>query len=428
MAGLFAALLGGSVRAEGEGQSLPRYDDDFWFTGDPRAASFTGRYVTPELAMRVSTVYACRNLLAKTVAALPLRMYRIDGNGARFEAPDHPLNDLLEHQPNSWQTAFDFKAFLMGSLCMRGNAYAEIVPGARGAVDALEPLHPDRVKPERLPDRTIRYKISEPDGRTRVLLQDEMFHIRSAISDGGLVGCGPIEFARETIGLAMATEEHGARLFGNGARPAGVVQLKSTMSDESYARFKREWNSIYSGLANAGKTAILEEGAEFKPIALNSEDAQFIATRMFQIEEIARWFDVPLVLLHHVEKTTSWGTGVEAIMLAFVRNNLMPWLVAIQQAARRDLILAPRSYMARFDVESLLTGDSKAQAEFFNKLVLSGILVRNEAREALGYNPLDGLDKPLQPVNATTTDNAPVNRQGGAGAAPDDGEEEDTER
>lgn len=414
MRGIFGAILGGSA---------PPHDDDRWYNGryDPGVAggpSVAGPYVTPESAMRVSAAYACVNLLARTIASLPLSMYRRSANGDEFEAPEHPLNELLAHQPNAWQTAWDFKAMLQMHLALRGNAYAEILPGQRGAVDRLEPLHPDRVVVDRLSDGSLRYTVAGWWGEpTRRLLQDEILHIRSAIAPG-IIGLSPISYARQTIGLALAAEEHGGRQFSNGARPSGVVQVKRTLSDPAFERFKAGFNANYGGLANANKTPILEEGAEFKPISMTSEEMQFLQTREFEISEICRWFDVPPVLLHHLTSTTSWGTGVEAIMLAFVRNNLMPWLSAWTQAIRRDLIIAANVYFARFDTESLQRGDSRSMAEFISRLVLNGVLTRNEGRQLLGYNPLDNLDEPLVPTNTTTPDNMPQHSPPPGGAQP----------
>jgi HK97 family phage portal protein len=415
--GLFSAMLGG-IRASGGEATWPADDDRWYDDAATSTMSNAGRRVTPDGSLRVSAAYACIGLLSKTVATLPLRMYRKDpATGKRFEAPNHPLNDLLEYQPNSWQSAWDFKAMMMMHLALRGNAYAEVIAGPRGFADSLEPIHPDRVVVDRLRDGTIRYTVSDPIRGTRVLLQDEVLHLRSHMAPGGLVGISPITYARETIGLALAAEEHGARMFSNGARPSGVVTVEKTMSDAAFERFKSQWNANFSGLGNVSKTPILEQGAKFESISLNAEEAQFLQTREFQIEEIARWFDVPLVLLHHMTKASSWGTGVEAIMLAFVRNNLMPWLGCWTGAIRRDLILAPQIYEAAFDVEPLIAGDSKAQAEFYSRLVLNGVLTRNEARSALGYNPLEGLDEPLVPTNTTTPDNMPQHDKSGAGSA-----------
>ena len=314
---------------------------------------------------------------------------------------------------------------MMMHLVLRGNAYAEIVPGPRGAVDRLEPLHPDRVTCRRLTDGALAYDVTDWRGQAKRLLQDEILHLRTGIAPG-LVGIGPVTYARQTVGLALATEEHGSRLFSNGARPSGVVTLDGTMSDTAYERFKADWNRTYVGLANSGRTPILEGGAKFEAISLSAEDAQFLATRQHQIEEICRWLDIPPVMMHHMTKTTSWGTGVEAVMLAFVRNNLRPWLGCITQAVRRDLILAPQIYEARFDIEELIRGDSKAQAEFFARLVLGGILTRNEARDALGYNPLDGLDVPLTPTSTATSDHLPGNGGGERAAQSAPAEIDDT--
>jgi HK97 family phage portal protein len=402
----------GSPQAATNEELVLQGDDaaDRWFGADSGSMSVAGRRVSPDKAMQISAVYACISLLAKTAASIPLTMRRIDPKtGIKVDAPEHPLNELLEHQPNKWQTAWDFKAYLMANVALRGNGYAEILPGPRGFADRLEPLHPDIVTPERLPDWSIRYRVQDPVKGLRYVLQDEMFHIRSHVAPGGVLGISPVTYAKETVGLTLAAEEHGGRVFSNGARPSGVVTVEKTMSDKAFDRFKAEWRAGFNGLGNSGRTPILEEGAKFQAISLSADETQFLQTREFQIEEIARWFDIPLVLLHHMTKTSSWGTGVEAIMLAFVRNNLRPWLACWTGAIRRDLILAPNFYEAYWDVDDLQRGDSKAQSEFFSKLVLNGILTRNEARAALGYNPIPGLDEPLVPTNTTTPDNMPTN-------------------
>lgn len=410
MRGIFGSMFAASSSED----SISLTDSaDRWFgTGDGSSLSKAGTRVNTDTAMRVSAVYGCVNLLSKTVAALPLRMYRTeyDPKAKKWsseEAPNHPLNDILEYEPNRWQTAFDFRAMMQMDLSLRGNAFAEIISGPRGFADRLEVIRPDQMqKVEKLDNGTLRYTFTDENKRTVVKLQDEIMHLRSAIAPRGLLGVSPVTYARETIGLALATEEHGSRLFSNGARPSGVVTVEKRMSDPAFERFKKEWNRMYMGLANSGKVPVLEEGAKFSPISLTNEDAQFLATREFEIEEVARWFDVPLVLLHHMTKTSSWGTGVEAIMLAFVRNNLMPWLKCWTLGIRRDLILAPQLYEARFDVDELQRGDSKATSEFFSKLVTAGIIVRNEAREALGYNSLPGLDEPLVPNSNAVPQNS----------------------
>lgn len=373
--------------------------------------TFSGRRVTYDRSMTVSTVYAGINLLSKSVAVTPINMYRIDPLTQEMTVTtSHPLADLLATTPNNWQTAFDFKAMMQMHLSLRGNGYAEILPGPRGAVDQLQPIHPDRVRVSRASDGTCLYRVSDPaTNQTRVLTQDEMFHIRSPIAPGGLVGVSPIDYAIQTIGLALAAEEHGARMFSNGARPNMAISLKNRLSDAAFARYKEDINANFAGNENAHRTMVLEEGATVTPISLSADQLQFLMTRNFQVEEVARFLDVPLILLHHASAGTSFGTGLETVMIAFVRNNLMPWLVAWQQAITRDLITAPGLYTAQFDTQAMQRGDSAALANYYSRLCLNGILTRNEARKALGYNPIPGLDAPLTPSNTTTNDGMPGN-------------------
>lgn len=410
--GLFDMILG----ASGSIPLSPAYgggplDRTFTFEGGIR--TFAGRRVNYDTSMMVSTVYACVNLLAKSIAVLPLNMYRTDpGTGEMTVTRSHPLTSVLQYAPNNWQTAFDFKAMMQMHLALRGNAYAEIISSPVNLVDSLEPIHPDRVKVQRASDGTCLYIVAQPGGAApRVLVQDEMFHIRSPIAPLGLVGVSPIDYAIQTIGLALAAEEHGARMFSNGARPSAAISLKNRLSDAAFKRYKEEMRENYSGNANAHKTIVLEEGAQFTPISLTADQLQFLQTRNFQIEEVARWFDVPLVLLHHTGDT-GLGAGLETIMIAFVRNSLMPWITAWQQAISRDLVTAPQIYSAQFDTQAMQRGDSAAVANYLSRLCLNGILTRNEGRKVIGYNPLPGLDEPLTPANTTTNDGLPDNGGG----------------
>lgn len=402
----FLAKLAGIQAADGTWSN----DDDRWYGGWPGRATKAGPRVTPDLALNYSAVYACVNLMSKVMASIPLGMYERDAKGRYKEAPNHPLNDVLAYAPNAWQTSWDFRAMLMMHCCLRGNAYAQIMPGPRGFADHLDPIHPDSVLGiDQASDGTLRYLVQKPSLGRQVILQSEMLHFRSPLAPAkGFKGTSPMEYGRETVGLAMAAEEHGSRMFSNGARPNGVVEIKRTMGDVAFARFKSDWGNLYTGLPNVNKTPILEEGATFKPISMTADDAQFLQTRQFQIEEIARWFDVPPIMLHHMTNQSSWGTGVEQIMLGFVRNSVMPWIEGWKQVIRRDLILAPQIYEARFDVEQLIAGDAKTKAIFYRSLVLSGVLTRNEAREALGYNSIDGLDEPLVPVTTSSTQSDPL--------------------
>lgn len=416
--GFLASLLGiGATDAPAQ----PNPNDDRYWEAGASTTSWAGNKVSPDIAMRVSTVYACVSVLSKIMASLPIEVCEVDAAGNLTPVRWHPLWELLDDQPNSWQTSFDFRAYLMSHACLRGNGVAEIRPGVRGAVDSLEPIHSDRVfRLDRAPDSRLRYHVRNEDGvGARVLLQDEVLHVRAPIAPGaGLWAASPIDYAIQTIGVARAAEEHGARMFQNGARPSGVIEMPGTMSDEAFERFKQGVRENFTGSQNAGKTLILEGGGKFNPVTLSADQLQFIATRQFQIEEVARWFDVPLVMLHHLTGQSTWGTGVEAIMLGFVRNNLRPWLVAWEKAMRRDLIVAKGRFAIRFDIEDLIRGDSTAVSNFINRLVLCGVLSRNEGRGMIGFNPVKGLDEHLTPSNTVQSDANPNNGQQAGGTGP----------
>jgi hypothetical protein len=269
MIGIMDRLLGGGLRSET--QLNP--DDDRLYRGSGGGlVSNTGRIVSPESAMRVTAVFRCVSILSQTLASLPLHVFkRLGPGGGKDRAVQNPLYYVLHDRPNGWQTSFDFRAMLMAHLCLRGNAYAEILPGARGAVDQLIPLHPDRVTPEVMKvdnSYRMRYRVAEfGTGAVRILTQDEVLHIRGLSSDG-FVGVSPIAAAREAVGLSLATEEHGARTFGNGARPGGVLTSDKPLSPDAKVRLKDSWNQTQSGLENAGKTAVLSDGLKWQQIGM----------------------------------------------------------------------------------------------------------------------------------------------------------------
>lgn len=405
MASLFATLLGGPSQPAPVAE-VPPVGDDFWYSNNyagqlGSTRTNTGIHVSPEKAMTVSSVHSCVNLISKSIAQLPIILYKYDNeSNSRTAQPLHSLSFLLGYRPNKWQTAFDFKALMQMHLLLRGNAYAEIIPGERGAVTWLEPIHPDLVEVERIQDGTLRYRVTEWNGNVRILLQDEIFHIRSPICPTGLVGLSPVAYAKETISLALAAEEHGARVFANGARPGLVVTLKNRLKAEDFQRFKSELNSNFAGVHQSGKTMVLEEGATAQPITLTADEIAFLGTRNFAVEEVARWFDVPTIMLHNMTKQTSFGSGIEQVMLQFVRGTLGPWMEAWQQAIARDLIIAPFLYGAEFDTSRLIKGDMTAMANFYGRLVSEHVIVPNEARSALGYNPTDWGKEPVSKPGA----------------------------
>jgi len=244
----------------------------------------------------------------------------------------------------------------------------------------------------------ILYDVKNNDGSTRTLNQSSVFHIRGMSSDG-YTGISPIEVERQTIGMSLAAQDYGARFYKNDARPGGWIEYPGTFQDgEQKDRFKDSWQDAQTGV-NRGRTAILERGMKYHEIAVSNEDAQFIETRRFQVEDIARIFRVPPHKIGHLDKATN--NNIEHQGLEFVTDTLMPWLVRFEQAISRDLITPGENdeFFAEFLVDSLLRGDTKSRYESYSLGIQNSILTPNEARVKENLDPLPGLDETLQPLN-----------------------------
>lgn len=372
-----------------------------WLNG---GASASGIIVSPTTAMQSAAVYSCCQVLAQSVGMLPLNVFREDDKGARKLAKDHPLFELLHHQPNDWQTSVEFFEMLVLSLCLRGNAYAYINRARSGRVVELLPLHPDMVRTEMGSDFRLTYVVTLEGGGEKRYAPGEIFHVRGLTLNGWL-GISPIAYARESIGLALATEKFGSQLFRNGAKMGGVLEHPSKVGQEAYTRLKNSFDEATSG-ENAHKTALLEEGMKFNKISMNADDSQFLETRQYQRSEIAGIFRVPSHMINNMDGATF--SNIENLGLQFINYSLMPWLNRIEKALRRDLFTASdkAAMHVRFNVSSLLRGDATARASYYNSGITAGWLVRNEARSSeseigIILNPLDGLDVPLMPLNMT---------------------------
>jgi len=361
----------------------PADDDDYWYS-IPNYGSSAGVDVSPESALHVSAVYASVRVLAETLASLPLPVYMRLVGGGKEKAYDHPLYDLLHDRPNTWQTSFEWREMMMGHLVLRGNAYSRIISGLRGVVDQLWPLHPDRVKVERIEGNRLLYKVTDEKGISqKTLLQEEVFHLRGFSTDG-MVGIGPIQLMAEGIGLSIATEKYGALLFSNRAMPGGVLEHPGKIGDKAQKNLRNTWHQ--PGLAGAHKTALLEEGMKWHQLGLTNEDAQFLETRKFQVNEIARIFRIPPHMIGDLEKATF--SNIEHQSIDFVVHTIRPWLVRWEQAISRDLIQFPRKYFAEFLVDGLLRGDAQARSIALQTQFRNGALTINEWREFENRNPL----------------------------------------
>lgn len=362
------------------------------------AATASGVNVTAETAMRVTAVLACVRVLSETLASLPLKVYRVLPDGGKEADRNHPLWALLHDQPNRWQTSFEFREMMVGHIALRGNAYAQIVStGGRGVAELI-PLHPDRVRPFWAPDGTRAYEYRPDVGGRKILLQGEVLHIPGLGFDG-LQGLDPISYAREALGLAIATEAFGARFFANDARPGVYLQHPTLVSEAAAARLKKSWEARHQGSANAHRVAVLEEGMTVAEIGVDPDHAQFLETRRFQIAEIARMFRIPPHMIGDLEKATF--SNIEQQSLEFVMHTIRPWAVRMEQPIRRDLLTdaEKRTHVVEFDVNGLLRGDIKSRYEAFATARNWGWLSVNDIRRLENLNPIDQGDIYLQPLN-----------------------------
>lgn len=380
--------------------------DDFWYE-QVGIASASGVRVTPQTALTISTVFACVRIISSTLAMLPLITFQRLPDGGKERAPNHPLYDLLRLRPNVRQSSFQFREMMMGHALLRGNAYAQIVQGPRGFADQLVPLHPDRVDCKVRSDGQIVYEYRQPTGPTLILLQDEVFHI-STLSDDSIKGLSIVAMARDSFGLTKSAENYGNRFFAGNQTPAGYLKLPGkALSDNAHQRVKADWKEQHGGTNNSQNIAILEEGLEWQTLGLTNEDAQHLETRSHQVEEVASWFGVPLSLLQHTEKSTSWGTGIAQLTHGFVTFTMQPWFTRWEQEISQDLILNEDQFFAEFVLEGLLRGDPETRSKFYAIMIRLGVMTRNEVRKLENLNNLDGLDEPLAPP--------PLPRPGGGG-------------
>lgn len=373
---------------------------------DNQAAS--GVHVTPESAMRSSAVFACVRVLAETVASLPLITYRRQTRG-KDRAHDFYLYPILHDTPNPEMTSFTFRETLTAHVALWGNGYAEMQLDGAGRVTALWPLLPNRTMPERLGNGTLIYKTFVPGTGYRGLSADRVLHVRG-LGMNGVLGLSPIAQARNAVGLSLATEEFGGRVFGNGSMPGVVLKYPGNLTDEQYDAAQASWQAAHGGLSNAHRVAILEGGIEAERLGIPNDDAQFLETRKFQLEEIARVFRVPQHLIGYLERSTN--NNIEQQSLEFVIYTMLPWFSRWEQEISRSILLERerREYFAEFLIDSLLRGDTATRYEAYGKAIASGWMNRNEARERENMNPGDpALDKFLEPLNMAEAGAATAN-------------------
>ena len=347
--------------------------------------STSGKPVNERSAMQMTAVYSCVRILAEAIAGLPLHLYRYNENGSKEKAIDHPLYRLLHDEPNPEMSSFVFRETLMTHLLLWGNAYAQIIRNGKGEVIALYPLMPNKMTVDRDENGQLYYtyqRASEEahtmEGTSVKLKPYDVLHIPGLGFDG-LVGYSPIAMAKNAIGMAIACEEFGAKFFANGAAPSGVLEHPGTLKDPK--RVRDAWQSQFGGSSNSGKVAVLEEGMKYTPISISPEQAQFLETRKFQINEIARIFRVPPHMVGDLEKSSF--SNIEQQSLEFVKYTLDPWVIRWEQSMQRALFTTDEKseFFIKFNLEGLLRGDYQSRMNGYAIARQNGWMSTNDIRE-----------------------------------------------
>ena len=352
----------------------------------------SGKTVNERTALQTTAVYACVRILSETIASLPLHVYRYT-EGGKAKDTEHVLYTLLHDEPNPDMTSFVFRETLMSHLLIWGNAYSQILRDRSGQVIGLYPLLPDQMSVHRSEKGKLyyvynRYEEDNPNFQEKgsiVLSQEEVLHIPGLGFDG-LIGYSPIALAKNAVGMTLACEEYGASFFGNGANPGGVLEHPGILKDPGKVR--DSWNAVYQGTRNAHKVAVLEEGMSYKQIGIPPEEAQFLETRKFQINEIARLFRIPPHMVGDLEKSSF--SNIEQQSLEFVKYTLDPWVVRFEQALKKSLLLPEekKTHFIKFNVDGLLRGDYQSRMNGYAIGRQNGWLSTNDIRELEELNPI----------------------------------------
>ena len=376
---------------------------DFWFSpvGNQTAA---GVRVTPDSALQLTAVLASVRALSESFAILPVEFYRPDGR-KRLKITNHWLYQLLAKTPNRYQNAYHWREMLQGHLALRGNAYCQIIEGRGGKIAELMPLNPDRISLDIFDDGNYRYRFQDRVGREIYFAKDEIWHLKG-LSPDIYRGYNPIELARTTIGEGLAAQQTSANFFRNDPKPtSGWIKFPGQIKDKDARKALRDQVQDAMSGKNRGKIVVLDQGMEYNALGVTQADSQFLETRHFGVEEIARLFGVPPHRIGHLLRSTNnnieWQGG------EFVTFTMTPWAERWEASIEHDLLPeSDQDIEIEFNFKRLLRGDMKTRSAYHKDGIFSGWLTRNEARAAEGMDPIDGLDEPLVPLNMVTPDEA----------------------
>jgi len=357
----------------------------------------SGEQVDEKSAMQIATVYACVRLLAESVAQLPLHLYRYTDSGTGKEmAADHPVYPIIHRQPNPEMTSFTWRETMMVHLLLWGNSYSQIIRDGKNGILSIYPLLPENVEVDRDERGEIYYiyhaYTDEAPGEKNkdiIFQREEVLHV-PGLGFNGLVGFSPIAMMKNALGSTLAVEKYGSAFFKNGAQPSGVLEHPGVLKNPE--KIRQNWTDVYGGANNAHKVCVLEEGMSYKAISLPPEDSQFLSTRQFGVEEICRIFRVPPHMVQDLQRATF--NNIEHMAIEFVMHTLMPWLIRIEQAIIKDVLVGEEKdqLFPKFNVDGLMRGDYKSRMEGYAVAITNGIMSVNDVRKLENMDPLDDAD------------------------------------
>lgn len=364
--------------------------------------------VNEDSAMQLSAVWACVRLLSETVASLPVNVYRKTQKGREL-APDHWLSLLMARKPNRYQTKVEFFETLMLNLALHGNAYAKITK-VGGQIRSLLPLMASQIETKLLPDGSVVH-LYHADGNVDVLSAESVWHVK--LYGNGIVGKSPLAFGRNMFGIAQAAEQSVSKIYANGGKPSGVLSFDRLLTKEQRASVRENFATLTTGTDD--RLLVIEQGMKFDAVSMSPQDIELLASRKHQIDEIARWFGVPSILINQNEGSTTLGSSTAEIISGFYKLNLRPYLERIEASVKTWLFTPDEAnqYEFEFDFEGLLRSDLKSRLEGYRTAVAGTILTPNEVRRIEGWPRVEGGDVLLSQVNMTPIDKLGLQAPGG---------------
>jgi HK97 family phage portal protein len=361
-------------------------------TGQPSNTTQSATPVTVDSALSLSAVWACTRMISEAIGALPIRIWDVDPKtGVKTPNTTHPLYALFNGKMNRWQTRQEFFETYTFQLVLMGNAYAAIQRNGKKIV-GLIPLMSEQMEVSLDDSGTRLFRYSESTSQ-KFYAEETIWH--SKLFGNAIIGLSPLGYARNSIGIGQAAEKSVTKIYQNGGKPSGILTIDKVLTDVQRAAIKANFSELAEG--NNDRLFVLEAGMKYEQVSLSPQDIELLASRRFQIEDIARFFGVPSVLINDTAAGTTWGSGIQQIVQGFYKLNLKPFLERYE-ASMKCWLLTPEERLTmdiEFDFNSLLQPELKDRITSGKEAVQGGLYTPNEWRMTEGMQPKDGGDKLL---------------------------------